>query len=161
MFFSGVREAQRRKEGEEKFKKMLAEAATRPPVRITGPSQAFLSSFPRADTGLVSTAADIGQFCRMILNGGSLNGLRFLKKATVERMLRKQTGTLKQTYGFGWWVHDDIHRSSHGGATGGRMTIDKKYHVATVWMVLQPLRPEEAVKAFEDAAVRLYGNANK
>jgi CubicO group peptidase (beta-lactamase class C family) len=157
MFFSGVREAQRQKEQEEKLKSRVADAGTRTPTIIRAPSKAFLSLFPRADTGLVSTAADIGKFCQMFLNGGSLNGHRFLKKATVKKMLSRQTGTLKQSYGFGWWVHDDINRSSHGGATGGRMTIDKKYHVATVWMVDQPLRPEEAVKAFENAAVRLYG----
>lgn len=36
--------------------------------------------------GLVSTAADYGRFCQMILNGGQLNGVRLLKKSTIALM---------------------------------------------------------------------------
>jgi len=36
--------------------------------------------------GLVSTAADYLRFCQMLLNGGELDGVRFLSPATVRRM---------------------------------------------------------------------------
>lgn len=36
--------------------------------------------------GLVSTAADYGRFCQMILNGGQLNGVRLLKQSTIALM---------------------------------------------------------------------------
>jgi CubicO group peptidase (beta-lactamase class C family) len=38
--------------------------------------------------GLVSTAADYLRFCRMLLNGGSLDGVRLLGRKTVELMTR-------------------------------------------------------------------------
>lgn len=38
--------------------------------------------------GLVSTAADYGKFCQMILNGGRLGGVRLLRKETVALMGR-------------------------------------------------------------------------
>ena len=42
--------------------------------------------FPGGGGGLVSTAPDYMRFCQMLLNGGELNGVRILKKETVERM---------------------------------------------------------------------------
>lgn len=36
--------------------------------------------------GLVSTAADYGRFCQMVLNGGQLNGVRLLRKETIALM---------------------------------------------------------------------------
>ena len=42
--------------------------------------------FPGGGGGLVSTAPDYIRFCQMLLNGGELEGVRILKKETVERM---------------------------------------------------------------------------
>ena len=42
--------------------------------------------FPGGGGGLVSTAPDYMRFCQMLLNGGELDGVRILKKETVERM---------------------------------------------------------------------------
>ena len=42
--------------------------------------------FPGGGGGLVSTAPDYMRFCQMLLNGGELEGVRILKKATVELM---------------------------------------------------------------------------
>ena len=42
--------------------------------------------FPGGGGGLVSTAPDYLRFCQMLLNGGELDGVRILKKETVERM---------------------------------------------------------------------------
>ena len=42
--------------------------------------------FPGGGGALVSTAPDYMRFCQMLLNGGELDGVRILKKATVELM---------------------------------------------------------------------------
>ncbi len=58
--------------------------------------------------GLFSTAADVAAFCRMILNGGILDGRRYLSEDSVRQMTSTQTGKLlnhgngEGGYGFGW-----------------------------------------------------------
>ena len=42
--------------------------------------------FPGGGGGLVSSASDYMRFCQMLLNGGELDGVRILKRETVERM---------------------------------------------------------------------------
>ena len=42
--------------------------------------------FPGGGGGLVSTASDYMRFCQMLLNGGELDGVRILKRETVDRM---------------------------------------------------------------------------
>jgi CubicO group peptidase (beta-lactamase class C family) len=54
--------------------------------------------------GLVSTAHDYLRFAQMLLNGGELDGVRLLKKATLDDMTRDQLTGLKsplKDYGFG------------------------------------------------------------
>lgn len=54
--------------------------------------------------GLCSTVGDYMRFCRMLLNGGALDGARVLKKATVKMMTSDQVGDLKKDQGFGLGV---------------------------------------------------------
>ena len=51
--------------------------------------------FPAANGGLFSTAPDYARFCQMILNGGELEGRRYLKPESVALMTTVQTGDLK------------------------------------------------------------------
>src|SRR4030095_10302619 len=51
--------------------------------------------------GLFTTVADLARFCRMILNGGELDGVRILKAATVAQMTRPQIDGSNRR-GFGW-----------------------------------------------------------
>ena len=51
--------------------------------------------FPAANGGLFSTAPDYARFCQMILNGGELEGKRYLKPESVKLMTSVQTGDLK------------------------------------------------------------------
>ena len=44
--------------------------------------------------GMMSTAADYLQFAQMLLNGGQLNGKRFLSPKTVELMTSNHTGDM-------------------------------------------------------------------
>src|SRR5437763_15178588 len=72
---------------------------------------------------LFSTASDVGRFCQMILNGGVLDGKRYLTEAAVTQMTSKQTGdALKDGYGLGWSTGGGSF--GHGGAYATNMTID-------------------------------------
>lgn len=51
--------------------------------------------------GLFSTAADLARFCRMIINGGELEGVRILRKDTVDLMTRVQVES-NDRRGLGW-----------------------------------------------------------
>jgi CubicO group peptidase (beta-lactamase class C family) len=58
--------------------------------------------------GLLSTAADYGEFCQMLLNGGEANGQRFLKASTIALMTQSHIGDVPyrkgQTFGLGFGV---------------------------------------------------------
>ncbi len=95
--------------------------------------------FPAANGGLFSTAADYSRFCRMILNGGELEGRRYLKPESVGQMTTVQTGDLKTGFtggngwGLGWCVVREPQGVTamlspgtfgHGGAYGTQAWID-------------------------------------
>ncbi|HYM23589.1 MAG TPA: exo-beta-N-acetylmuramidase NamZ domain-containing protein, partial [Vicinamibacterales bacterium] len=64
--------------------------------------------------GLFSTAADLSRFCRMLLNGGVLDGARILAPATVERMITPSTPAgMKDVRGLGWDI-DSAYSSNRG-----------------------------------------------
>jgi len=89
---------------------------------------------PLPGGGLFSTASDIGRFCQMLLNGGTLDGKRIVTESAVKEMAIKQTGdALKDNYGLGWAVTPD--GFGHGGAYATNMTIDTKRGLVLVWMV--------------------------
>ncbi len=115
--------------------------------------------FPMPAGGLFSTAADTARFCQMILNGGELDGKRYLSENAVKTMTSKQTGTLPDGYGIGWstggagpdWF-------GHGGAQSTNMTIDAKRGLIFIWMVQHAGFPGEGGKsqeAFKQAAIAL------
>ncbi len=51
--------------------------------------------------GLFTTSADLARFCRMLLNGGELDGVRILKASTVAAMTRVQNDGSDRR-GLGW-----------------------------------------------------------
>jgi len=65
-----------------KKEKMKLERVDKDPRLASGE----IRFFPGGGGGLVSTAPDYMRFCQMLLNGGELNGVRILKKETVELM---------------------------------------------------------------------------
>jgi CubicO group peptidase (beta-lactamase class C family) len=95
--------------------------------------------FPAPNGGLFSTALDYARFCRMILNGGELDGKRYLKSESVAYMTSLKTGDLKTgfTEGCGWGLGWCVVREpkgitamlspgtfGHGGAYGTQAWID-------------------------------------
>jgi CubicO group peptidase (beta-lactamase class C family) len=109
---------------------------------------------PMPAGGIFSTASDVLRFCRMILNGGVLDGKRYLSEAAVKQMTSRQTPEAVSTsYGFGWTVGKDDF--SHSGAYKTEMTIDPEHRLIFIWMVQQDGLPSGSTKsrdAFMQAA---------
>jgi CubicO group peptidase (beta-lactamase class C family) len=58
------------------------------------PVPATLPATVQGDGGLYGTAGDYGQFLRMLLNRGTLNGTRILSEASARAMLQNHTGNV-------------------------------------------------------------------
>jgi CubicO group peptidase (beta-lactamase class C family) len=102
---------------------------------------------PMPAGGLFSTASDVSRFCRMILNGGMLDGKRYLSEAAVKQMTSKQTpAALKERYGFGWSSKVDG-EFGHGGAYATNMTIDPQHGLVFIWMVQHADFPGDGAKS--------------
>ena len=127
--------------------------------------------FPAANGGLFSTAPDYARFCRMILNGGELDGKRYVKPESVALMTSLQTGELKTgfTPGNGWGLGWCITREpqgitallspgtfGHGGAYGTQAWLDPVRKRAYILMIQRADYPNsdgsEVRRAFQEAA---------
>jgi CubicO group peptidase (beta-lactamase class C family) len=137
---------------------------------------------PKGNGGLYSTAPDYARFCRMLLNGGALDGRRYLSAAAMKFLTTPQTGELptgffqSETYGnrganYGWGIgtcilrtpHDGVASMlapgsyGHGGAWGTQAWIDPHRGVAYVLMVQRSNFPNsdasEVRRVFQQAAV--------
>jgi CubicO group peptidase (beta-lactamase class C family) len=83
---------------------------------------------------LNGTTADYARFCQMVLNGGELDGVRVLKKETVDLMFQNHLKAPGQKYGLGGAV-DGAGGYSWGGANGTQFWIDRTNHLFAVFMV--------------------------
>ena len=115
---------------------------------------------PQGNGGLYSTAPDYARFCQMLLNGGTLEGKRYLSAAALKFLSTPQTGDMptgffqNATWGnrgtnYGWGIgtcvlrtpHDGVAEMlspgsyGHGGAWGTQAWIDPVKGVAYVLMV--------------------------
>jgi CubicO group peptidase (beta-lactamase class C family) len=118
---------------------------------------------PMPAGGLFSTASDIGRFCRMVLNGGTLDGKRYLSEDAVKQMSSRQTEKgVKENWGLGWSLGDGSF--GHGGALSTNMTIDTKRGLVTVFLVQHggfPGKGDQAQGTFHKAAEERFGNAKR
>ena len=109
---------------------------------------------PMPAGGLFSTAHDVGRFCQMMLNGGTLDGHRYLSEAAVKEMTRKQTAeSIGDSYGLGFSTGGGTF--GHGGAFATNMSIDTERKLVTVFLVQHAGFPGEGGKsqgAFVEAA---------
>ncbi|HRO60866.1 MAG TPA: serine hydrolase domain-containing protein [Burkholderiaceae bacterium] len=114
-------------------------------------------SYLKGGAGLVGTAADYLRFAQMMLNGGELDGKRYLSKKSVEFMLSQHTvgmgGTTASTtgpgYGFGLgfgvrldegmgWVPGSTGDAMWAGAWGTSFWIDPKEGLVGILMAQGP-----------------------
>jgi CubicO group peptidase (beta-lactamase class C family) len=136
---------------------------------------------PQGNGGLYSTAPDYARFCRMLLNGGTLDGHRYLTAAAMTFLTTPQTGDLPtgffqtDTWGnrganYGWGIatsilktpHDGVASMlspgtyGHGGALGTQAWIDPVKGVAYVLMIQRSGLPNsdgsDVRRAFQQAA---------
>ncbi len=115
--------------------------------------------FPMPAGGLFSTAQDTALFCRMLLNGGELNGRRYLSEAAFKELTKRQTPeSVKDGYGLGFAVGGDWF--GHGGAFATNMEVHPAKGVVIVWMVQHAGFPGAGGKAqgeFKKAAFARVG----
>jgi CubicO group peptidase (beta-lactamase class C family) len=110
---------------------------------------------PMPAGGLFSTASDVGRFCQMVANGGTIGDKQYLTEAAVKEMTKRQTGpNIKEDWGLGWSRGGN--GFGHGGAHATNMWIDAQRGLITVWMVQEtggfPGKGGEAQGAFNKAA---------
>ncbi len=98
--------------------------------------------------GLYSTAQDIARYCQMLLNGGQLDGRRYLSEKSVGIMTTTQTGTIMNGgesevgYGLGWNTSQYFSAEhplsktlySHSGAFRTDMCVDPEHGLVMVFM---------------------------
>jgi len=122
--------------------------------QLTYPLTDRTKRFPMPAGGLFSTAGDIAKFYRMLLNGGELDGKRYLSEKAVHELTSRQTPTdFKESYGLGFSVGD--HHFGHGGAYSTNTNANTKDGLITVWLVQHAGFPGEGGKsqgAFQKAA---------
>ena len=136
---------------------------------------------PQGNGGLYSTPNDYARFCQMLLNGGTLEGKRFLSAQTFKVLTSVHTGDLptgffqNETFGkrgahYGWGIGTCILRTphegvpsmlssgtfGHGGAWGTQAWIDPVKGVAYLLMVQRSnfsnSDASEVRRAFQQAA---------
>ena len=119
--------------------------------------------FPMPAGGLFATAHDLARFYQMLLNGGQLDGKRYLSEAAVKQMTSRQTPPdLPQSYGFALSVSDTTF--GHGGAYSTNTVADKQHNLVRVWLVQHAGFPGDGAKAqgvFMNTAIKTYGKNNE
>jgi CubicO group peptidase (beta-lactamase class C family) len=117
---------------------------------------------PMPAGGLFSTATDLSLFYRMILGGGEFNGRRYLSEQSLKQMTSKQTGKLKDEYGFGFSTGGG--RIGHGGAYSTDSSIDVQRRLITIFLVQHASWSEEGKRilpAFHQAAINAFSGASE
>jgi CubicO group peptidase (beta-lactamase class C family) len=119
-----------------KLDKKTNDLAEVPIDQLTYPLDDRQHRYPMPAGGLFSTAEDVSKFCRMILNGGELNGRRYLSVNAVRAMTSEQSmGLNGSDYGFGWGISAD--GMGHGGAYNNAMEISRTKGRILIFMVQQ------------------------
>jgi CubicO group peptidase (beta-lactamase class C family) len=95
--------------------------------------------------GLYSTASDVARFGQMLLNGGTLEGKRYLSQAAIRQMTSSQTGGAslgkEQTSGLGLFIKLNDHEGpsvgsfGHRGARGPVMWIDRENGLVMILLI--------------------------
>lgn len=142
---------------------------------------------PQGNGGLFSTAPDYARFCQMLLNGGALDGKRYLSAAALKFLATPQTGDMPTGFfqndiwgnrgtNYGWGIGTCVLRTphegvaemlspgsfGHGGAWGTQAWIDPIKGVAYVLMVQRANFPNsdasDVRREFQKAAATALAN---
>ena len=166
-----------------------AKNATTGALEVVPPRQDFgpRDRPPQGNGGLYSTGPDYARFARMLLNGGTLDGHRYLSAAAMKLLTTPQTGDLPTGFfqgdananrgaNYGWGIatcilktpHDGVASMlspgtyGHGGAWGTQAWIDPVKGVAYILMIQRSGLPNsdgsDVRLAFQQAAARALAN---
>lgn len=104
--------------------------------------------FPMPAGGLFATAHDLSRFYQMLLNGGELDGKRYLSEAAVKELTTRQTPPkVKENYGLGFGVSKTTF--GHGGAYSTNTVAETDRGLILVWLVQHASFPGEGGKSQE------------
>jgi beta-N-acetylhexosaminidase len=97
--------------------------------------------------GLFSDAHDLSKLYQMLLNGGKLNGKRYLKEKTIKLFTAYHSEVSRRGYGFDKPEKDNATRNDpypsalaspetfgHTGFTGTCAWVDPKYHIVYIFL---------------------------
>ena len=97
--------------------------------------------------GLFSNAYDLAQLYQMLLNGGELNGIRLLKKETIDQFTAYNSDVSRRGLGFDKPEKDNATRRvaypsksvspetfGHTGFTGTCVWVDPKYNLVYIFL---------------------------
>lgn len=107
------------------------------------------AKYPLPEGGLYSTVADLFRLYQLMLNGGQLEGVRLLSRASVESMTANHTGILPgaaagMSAGLGWALIRDPQAAltllspgtyGHGGRYGTYCFLDPKRNMIGIFMI--------------------------
>ena len=137
----------------------LAEAFAKDPETGSGVQLINVKSPPKFESGgggLVSTAADYARFLQMLLNRGSLDGVRYLSRKTIELMTADHLGSITGApdlllpgYGFGLGVAvrlqpgiahvpGSVGQYFWGGLAGTTFWVDPAEQLFAIMMIQAP-----------------------
>jgi CubicO group peptidase (beta-lactamase class C family) len=117
---------------------------------LNGHPPTWRDHYPASNGGLFSTAPDYTRLAQMLLNGGALDGRRYLRADSVRMMSTVQTRDLVTAFtpGNGWGLGVCIVRQpqdvtkmlspgtfGHGGVYGTQFWIDMKRGVTLIMMI--------------------------
>ncbi|PTX99107.1 serine hydrolase domain-containing protein [Opitutus sp. ER46] len=118
---------------------------------VRGPRKLFSGG-----AGLVSTATDYGRLLQMLLNGGTLDGVRILSPKTVALMSENHTGTKYPNdtgaFGLGFWVMKDVGYYGEVGTVGS-------YGWGSAYFPQYVVDPKERMVAFMMTQLRPTGGS--
>ncbi|MES2005113.1 MAG: glycoside hydrolase family 3 N-terminal domain-containing protein [Bacteroidota bacterium] len=97
--------------------------------------------------GLFSNAYDLAQLYQMLLNGGEINGMRLLKKSTIDKFTAYNSNVSRRGLGFDKPEKDNATRKDpypsktaspetfgHTGFTGTCVWVDPKYNLVYIFL---------------------------
>jgi beta-glucosidase-like glycosyl hydrolase/CubicO group peptidase (beta-lactamase class C family) len=97
--------------------------------------------------GLFSNAYDLAQLYQMLLNGGTMNGVRYLKKETIDKFTAYSSNVSRRGLGFDKPEKDNTIRKEpypcayaspetfgHTGFTGTCVWVDPKYNLVYIFL---------------------------
>lgn len=145
-------------------------------IKFLSPSLSDRKRMPLAAGGLFSCAPDLAKIYQMVLNGGMLNGRRYLKEETLKQMTTSQLGDMKVSFADGMAMGLGFHivntpmgvteslspgSFGHGGAYGTQAWIDPVRGLAIVLLIQRAGLPNsdqsDMRKVVQKAAVEAFG----